>query len=71
LCWFVREAWPSKATGTELTEGLLGPTEAVTVHVEGDELVCFGDGIEDDAVRLSWGQSISIEAAAQTLNLVA
>ncbi len=70
LCWFVREAWPSIATGTGLTEGLLQAGEALVLQAENDELVCFGDGIESDALRISWGQTLTISAAHQTLNLV-
>ncbi len=70
LCWFVREAWPSIATGSELTEGLVVDGDRLTLHVESDELVCFGDGIESDALRLTWGQRVSIAPADQTLNLV-
>ncbi len=71
LCWFVREAWPSVTTGTGLTEGLVPVGAALTLQAESDELVCFGDGIESDALRINWGQTLSVSAAPQTLNLVA
>jgi hypothetical protein len=70
LCWFVREAWPSPATGTELAEGVLPAGESLALSVESDELVCFGDGIEADAVRLTWGQQVTVRAASQRLRLV-
>lgn len=70
LCWFVREAWPSPATGTELTEGALAAGEELVVLAESDELVCFGDGIEVDALRLSWGQRLTIRRATRCLRLV-
>ena len=70
LAWFVREAWPSLATGTTLTEGLLDGTE-LQVRVESDHLVAFGDGMEADSLSLSWGQTVAIRAAAQRLMLVA
>lgn len=70
LCWFAREPWPSPATGTGLTEGLIAAGGAMRLQAESDELVCFGDGIESDALRLSWGQIVTVGAAAQTLNLV-
>ena len=70
LCWFVREAWPSAATGADVTEGRIGPGGAVTIVAESDELVCFGDGIERDALRIGWGQKLTIAAARQTLDLV-
>ena len=70
LCWFAREAWPSITTGTDLTEGLVGNGGALKLQAESDGLVCFGDGIESDALRISWGQTLTITTARQTLNLV-
>jgi hypothetical protein len=70
LTWFVREAWPSPATGTRCTEGELQAGQALSVSVASDELVLFGDGIEADSVGLSWGQNVSIRLADQTLTLV-
>lgn len=70
LCWFVREAWPSPATGTTLTEGLLGVDEHLTVIAESD-LVLFGDGIEHDSLALTWGQQATIRVAAERLHLLA
>ncbi len=70
LAWFVREAWPSPATGTRCTEGELLAGQAMSVTVASDELVLFGDGIEADSVALSWGQTVRIRLADQTLTLV-
>lgn len=70
LCWFAREAWPSPATGTELTEGILGPDARLLVTAESD-LVLFGDGMESDAIRLSWGQSATFSIADRQLRLLA
>jgi len=69
LCWFVREAWPSPATGTTLTEGLLAADQTLTVTAESD-LVVFGDGIESDHLTVGWSQRITIGIADQALNLV-
>jgi NAD kinase len=71
LCWFVREAWPSPATGTELTEGLLDDRAALSIVAETDQLVAFGDGIEQDTLALSWGQRLTVAVAGRTLNLAA
>lgn len=71
LCWFAREPWPSIATGVDLTEGLIAAGGRLLVQSESDELVCFGDGIESDALRITWGQSLTIGAAPHTLDLVA
>ncbi len=70
LAWFVREAWPSPVTGVECTQGVLGRGQSVGLSAESDRLVAFGDGIESDAVSVSWGQRVSIGLAAQTLHLV-
>jgi NAD kinase len=70
LCWFVREAWPSPATGTEHTEGAVVSGERLAITAESDQLVVFGDGIEHDAIRLAWGQRVDIGIATQRLRLM-
>ena len=70
LTWFVREAWPSPATGTGLTEGELAGRSSPAMTVESDRLVAFGDGMESDALALGWGQAIHVQVADQRLRLL-
>ncbi|ODT25447.1 hypothetical protein [Microbacterium sp. SCN 69-37] len=69
LAWFVREAWPSPSTGADLFAGRLDNGE-LTLRVESDRLVAFGDGMEDDRLVLSWGQRVSVGVAERTLRTV-
>ena len=68
--FFVREAWPSPATGTTYTEGILEPGCVATVTVESDRLVVFGDGLESDCLVATWGQTITVGRSLRLLMLV-
>lgn len=70
LVWFVREAWPSPATFTTRTEGMLAAEQSLTLTAESDGLVVFGDGVESDRLVLSWGQQLSVRVAPDVLCLV-
>jgi NAD kinase len=71
LSFFVREPWPSAATGTGLTEGVLSGAEILTVTSElGDGSVLFGDGIEADRLHVDWGQRIEVGVAERSLQLI-
>lgn len=70
LAWFVREAWPSPITGASLTEGLLEAGELLCITVASDQLVVFGDGMEDDRLTASWGQEISVRVGERPLRLL-
>ncbi|MER5912538.1 hypothetical protein ABT124_19100 [Streptomyces sp. NPDC001982] len=70
LLWFVREAWPSPATGTSLVAGELAASAGLSVTVESDRLIAFGDGIESDALELTWGQTVRIGVCGERLRLV-
>ena len=69
LAWFVREAWPSPATGTSYTEGLIAD-DPLRLRVESEHVVVFGDGIETDRLDLTWGQSLTVGLSGHRLHLV-
>lgn len=70
LAWFVREAWPSPTTGTSHVQGVLGAADHLALTVESDQLVVFGDGMESDALTLTWGQTVTVAIAPTRLNLL-
>jgi hypothetical protein len=71
LAFFVREAWPSISTGTEITEGRMENGISLLITSEMDSGgVAFGDGIESDRIGLSWGQRLEVGIAGQRLSLV-
>jgi NAD kinase len=70
LSWFVREAWPSPATGVVLSYGDLAPGQELELTAESDLLVAFGDGIERDRLTISWGQRVRVGVGDRQLRLV-
>jgi NAD kinase len=71
LVFFVREAFPSVATGTSLTEGVLAESEVIDVTSEmNDGGTVFGDGIEDDRIDFRWGLRARVTVARERLQLV-
>ncbi|NUS80664.1 MAG: hypothetical protein HOV70_31270, partial [Streptomyces sp.] len=70
LLWFVREAWPSPATGTSLVAGELTASARLRLTVESERLIAFGDGMEADALELTWGQSVRVGVCRERLRLV-
>ena len=72
LAYFVREPWPSIATGTDVVEGLLDADHTLSIYSEMDEQgVIFGDGIEADHLVFGYGQRVELRPAPDPLNLVA
>ena len=72
LAFFVREAWPSVATGATLTEGRIETDAALAIHSEMNEGgVAFGDGIEADSLDFGWGRRLELRVASERLRLLA
>lgn len=71
LAFFVREAFPSVSTGCSITQGRIGADEALEVRSEiEDGGVIFGDGLEDDRLRVGWGMRVQVKVAPERLHLV-
>jgi len=71
LAFFVREPFPSVATGTSVDGAVVPAGETLQVVSEMDEGgVVFGDGIEEDRLDFAWGTVLRIEAAPERLCLV-
>jgi hypothetical protein len=71
LTFLVREAWPSVVTGTSIVDGRFSPGAALTITSEmNSDGIVFGDGIEQDALELPYGQVLTVQAAPVALHLV-
>ncbi|HEY0646567.1 hypothetical protein [Phenylobacterium sp.] len=68
---FVREPWPSLATGASITCGPIDAAHSLTVTSQMNEGgVIFADGIEQDMLEFGWGRQVTVGVSDQTLNLV-
>lgn len=68
--FFVREPFPSVATGTSLRAGKLVEAPLAVTSRMNDGGVIFADGIEQDFLAFDWGRGVTLGPAAQTLHLV-
>lgn len=67
LAFFVREAFPSRASSTEFTEGFITDEKTLSLTSRMEEGVVFGDGIETDFLRFDWGRRLTVQVAANRL----
>ncbi len=71
LAFFVREPFPSVATGTSLESGILLEGATLALRSEMDDCgTIFGDGIEDDRLEFGWGRRVEVGVASERLHLV-
>jgi NAD kinase len=71
LAYFVREPWPSVATGASIAHGAVDAQRALAITSQmNDGGVIFADGIEQDHLDFGWGRTVTVAIAAQTFNLV-
>jgi NAD kinase len=71
LSFFVREAFPSVASGTTLLDGsLLEKDELLVISEMNDGGTLFGDGIEEDRLEFRWGMRAKVRVAREKLRLV-
>ncbi|RIV87812.1 NAD(+)/NADH kinase [Aurantiacibacter zhengii] len=70
LGWFVREPFPSVATGTTMRAGLLESGRLALTSRMNDGGVVFADGMEADFLHFGWGRKLDIGVASERLNLV-
>ena len=69
--YFVREPFPSVATGTAVRAGRIEADQTIEVVSRLNEGgAIFADGIEKDFLAFGWGRRAAIGVAEQTLNLV-
>jgi NAD kinase len=72
LAYFIREPFPSVATGTSIRAGKIAKAEPLRVTSRmNDGGVIFADGIEQDHLDFGWGRIVEVHVSARRLNLVA
>ena len=68
--YWVREPFPSVATGTALRAGKFAGTALAVTSRMNEGGVIFADGIEQDFLAFDWGRRVELAPAARVLNLV-
>lgn len=69
--FFVREPWPSRATGVALRSGRLGPGDVLLVVSRMNEGgTVFADGMEQDRLDFAWGRTLRVTVAERRLRFV-
>ena len=70
LGWFVREPFPSVATGTTMRHGILQAERLELTSRMNDGGVVFADGMESDFLSFGWGRRLEVGVANEVLQLV-
>lgn len=70
VAYFIREPFPSIATGTSLRAGKLVDEPIEVTSRMNDGGVIFADGMEQDFLAFDWGRRVSVAPAAHALHLV-
>jgi NAD kinase len=68
--FFVREPFPSVATGTSLRSGRIDDAPLIVTSRMNDGGVIFADGMEQDFISFDWGRGVTVFPASQTLHLI-
>jgi len=68
--YFVREPFPSLATGTQLRAGKLDKTALQVTSRMNDGGIIFADGIEQDFLSFDWGRQVSLGPSERVLRLI-
>jgi NAD kinase len=70
VAFFVREPFPSVATGTGLRSGKIVTGALAVASRMNEGGVIFADGIEQDFLAFDWGRTIRVAPAERVLNLI-
>lgn len=71
LTFFVREPWPSVATGADIQWGRADTAAPLVVTSRmNDGGVIFADGIEQDRLAFGWGRKVMVAPSPRSLMLV-